>query len=183
MILLQCLLLSHLWFGIRCLSLGSICTTHQIPLVAPSLVPFLLKVKTFQHSKIGSRLSFYFLNIPVVRVQISRGKLHWMSWSGAMNLQLLNNSSLSWTLWATAVSEMRLESHSVCVENTFYVDHVPAIRYLLTKGRSITSTKLTAIKICCKHNWECRIFSSTLCKEMYFSFFFSFFFRVCKLWE
>lgn len=39
-------LLSCLWFGIRSLSLGSICTAHQIPLVAASLVLFLLKVKT-----------------------------------------------------------------------------------------------------------------------------------------
>lgn len=33
--------------------------------------------------------------------------------NGDMNLQLLNNSSLSWTLCATAACEMHLESKSI----------------------------------------------------------------------
>lgn len=57
--------------------------------------------------------------------------------NGVVNLQLLNNSSLSWTLQATAACGTHPESKKHFLnKKTFYFFHVPTTRYLLAEGRN-----------------------------------------------
>lgn len=80
---------------------------------------------------------------PIWQGSDKQREIRWMNWTGAMNLQLLNNSSLSWTLWATAACETRLErQHFFFKKKGFSFFHVPTTRHLLTEERSNGPNKI-----------------------------------------